>query len=256
MNNLEQLKALCKTFTILYVEDDTSTQEAMANTLRRVFEEVYVANNGAIGLELFKEHHPDIIITDIQMPVLSGLSMAKAIKEINATTPIIVTTAFNEEHYFIEAIENDIDAFLLKPIDKEKLFQTLFKHVAHLLQQKKSAQLDELKKIDAINQASEESIKSLANLFPFPALFYKNNQLIFVNTAAAEMLTTIKITSIQEETSFISQFRLTREKKEKIRIPTEEGVSKVFWVHPNAFFMGADFDLVQTYIFVDITSIS
>lgn len=255
MSNLEKIKELCNHFTILYVEDDIFAQEGLAKTLRRIFDTVYVANDGEMGLDLFTKHRPDIIITDIQMPHLSGIDMAKSIKEIDPSIPIIVTTAFNEEQYFLRAIENGIDAFLFKPIDKDKLFAALFKNITHLIYQQKSLELEERKKVEKINQISEESIQSLANLFPFPTLFYKANHLIFINTTASQMLKTVSIESIQQETQFVSQFRITKDARQKIKLPTAEGISKVYWVYPNAFFMGVDFELVQTYIFVDITDI-
>lgn len=252
MRDLETMSARCKEFTILYVEDDLQTQESFSKTLRRLFKDVLVGNDGEMGLKLFHEHRPDLVITDIQMPRMNGLDMAKSIKECAPLVPVIVITAFNEEHHFIEAIENGVDAFLFKPIEKEKLFDTLFKHTTHLLNQKKSQELEELKKINEINKISEESIQSLANLFPFPALFYKANQLIFINTEATKMLERVAIDSIVQETLLVSQFQITKDSKQKIKIPTHEGVSKAYCLYPNAFFMGVDFELVQVYIFVDM----
>ena len=130
--SLTTLSQLCGTYTILYAEDDSNTQEEVARTLRRIFKEVYLAHDGAHGLELFKKHSPNIVITDIQMPKKNGLEMSKSIKELSATTPIIITTAFNDEHFFIKAIEVGVDTFLLKPIDKQKLYEALLKTVGQL----------------------------------------------------------------------------------------------------------------------------
>lgn len=50
------------------------------------------------GLEKFKEHRPDLIVTDVEMPKLDGIEMSKEIRKILSDTPIIFTTAYNEMH--------------------------------------------------------------------------------------------------------------------------------------------------------------
>lgn len=252
MSDLKQLNALCNQLTILYVEDDLEAQEGVSATLRRIFKEVYIADNGSIGLELFREFHPDIVLTDIQMPHCNGLEMSKAIKALSPKTPIIITTAFNEEDYFLQAIENDIDSFVLKPIDKEKLFYALLKNTNRICDEKKARELEKCQKIADINHSSEESVQELANLLPFPTLFYKENKLIFINTIAAKMLEEVQIESIEQETAFVSQFAITKDKRQKIKLPTIEGSIKVYWLYSNGFFIGIDYALVQTYIFIDI----
>ena len=250
---LLHLQEMCGKYTILYAEDDAQTQEGMAIVLKRIFKTVYLAPNGAVGLELFKEHRPDLVITDIQMPKLSGLDMAKGIKELAPKTPIIITTAFNEERYFLSAIENGIDSFLFKPVDKQKLFETLNKTINQIDYDAKAKELEALKKIEEINHASEESIQNLSNLFPFPALFYKDNSLIFVNTHARKTFEKIELENIAQETAFVSRFNLTKDKKQKIKLPTASGLNRIYWVYPNALFIGADLALVQAYIFMDVT---
>lgn len=251
--SLTTLSQMCSSYSILYAEDDSNTQEEVARTLRRIFKEVYLASNGADGLELFKKHPIDIVITDIQMPKKNGLEMASAIKEISASTPIIITTAFNDEHFFIKAIETGIDAFLLKPIDKQKLYRVLLKTVEGLNYQKQAKELARLKMLEEVNHVSEESVKNLANLFPFPALFYQNNTLIFINTMASETLSASQMDSFSSEYAFITMFNLSKTTKQKIKLPTSGGLHKIFWVYPNTLCIGNNESLVQAYIFVDIT---
>ena len=137
INELIQLRDICKDYTVLYAEDDEQTQESMGSILHRLFKTTYIANNGAEAIRLFKDHHPDIVLTDIQMPKVTGLELARAVKEISPKTPIIITTAFNEERYFLNAIELGIDSFLLKPIEKEKLFNVLYKTITQIAYEKK-----------------------------------------------------------------------------------------------------------------------
>ena len=69
-----------KQTTILYVEDDKDVRDAYKRTLRRFFKEVFIASNGAEGLELYKRYRPDIVMSDIKMPKKNGIEMAKEIK--------------------------------------------------------------------------------------------------------------------------------------------------------------------------------
>lgn len=251
--SLTRLSQLCETYSILYVEDDANTQEEVARTLRRIFRVVHLGQNGAHGLTLFKQHSPTIVITDIQMPEKNGLDMAKEIKALSPQTPIIITTAFNDELFFIKAIEASIDAFLLKPIDKEKLYDALLKVVTHLRYLEQAKEREHLKMIDKINHASEASIKNLADVFPFPALFYQKGTLVFVNTTASTTLSSLQIKDYESEDTFIRTFGLSANTKQKIKLPTSQGLHKIFWVYPNSLRMGNDESVIQAYIFVDIT---
>ena len=252
-NNLQVLHEMCQGYTVLYAEDTPEIQEQMHILLARIFKTVYLANDGAIGLALFEKHAPDIVITDIQMPNKNGLDMAASIKEISPKTPILITTAFNEEKYFLRAIECGVDSFLLKPVDKQKLFDALFKVVSQKAYQAKKEELEHLKKVQEINLIAEQSIQELANIIPFPALFYKDNELVFVNNTASETFETVKLSSIHNETNFVSEFGLTKDKRQKIKFPTPSGLHKIYWVYPNALIIGAQKTFIQAYIFINIT---
>lgn len=134
--NTKVLKALCEGYTLLYVEDDALVRDEVERTLKRLFQEVYIAKDGVEGLEAFCTYHPHVVITDIGMPRKNGLVMSKEIKELCPQTPIIITTAFNDERYFMQAIEAGIDAFLLKPIEKSKVFEAIERVIKILIAQK------------------------------------------------------------------------------------------------------------------------
>lgn len=252
-NNLQVLHEICQDYTVLYAEDTPEIQEQMHILLTRLFKHVYLADDGAIGLALFEQYKPDIVITDIQMPNKNGLDMTRAIKEISPKTPILITTAFNEEKYFLQAIECGVDSFLLKPVDKQKLFDALFKVVSQKAYHAKKKELEHLKKIQEINFIAEKSIQEFANIIPFPALFYKDNELVFVNNTATETFKGAKLSSINRETDFVSEFGLTKDKRQKIKFPTPSGLNKIYWIYPNALMIGANDTFVQAYIFIDIT---
>ena len=83
------------------------------------------AENGQDGLSIFVKDRPDIVVSDISMPLMSGLEMAKHIKALSPDTPIIIVTAHSDAHLLIGAIEIGVEGFLLKPLDVEKLLTKL-----------------------------------------------------------------------------------------------------------------------------------
>ena len=123
INNISILKNI----TILYAEDEKDLREVTHRILKGFTKKQYVAQNGQEGLELFKAHENeiDLIITDVNMPVMNGLDMVKEIKKININIPIIVATAFSNKEYLLEAIDIGIDKYVLKPIDIAKLLQVM-----------------------------------------------------------------------------------------------------------------------------------
>jgi YesN/AraC family two-component response regulator len=88
---------------------------------------LHLAENGKIGLELYRKHEPRIVITDVNMPVMDGIEMAAQIKAINPGAIIIAVSAYNNTEYLMNAIEIGINHYVLKPIDFDKLFTTIGK---------------------------------------------------------------------------------------------------------------------------------
>lgn len=120
-------KELFKDLRILYVEDDQMTIDEISFFLKKYVKELYLAKNGVEGLELFKEHKPDMIISDIQMPIMNGLEMSEKIFEIDPGIPIAVTTAYSDSDYLIKAIELGIDKYIIKPIDMMEILAIIQK---------------------------------------------------------------------------------------------------------------------------------
>ena len=123
INNISILKNV----TILYAEDEKDLREVTHQILKGFTKKQYVAENGQEGLELFKAHEKeiDLIITDVNMPILNGLDMIKEIKKININIPIIVATAFSNKEYLLETIDIGVDKYVLKPIDIAKLLHVM-----------------------------------------------------------------------------------------------------------------------------------
>ena len=121
---------LLKKINILYVEDEAQIRDSMVNVFKKLFKEVFVAVDGNEGIEVYKsvtqdQNKPvDIIISDINMPIMSGLDMLSEIKKIDRTIPFILTTAHAETDYFLDAIKLGVIHYALKPLNiKDLMFQ-------------------------------------------------------------------------------------------------------------------------------------
>lgn len=120
--------------SMLIVEDEKVIREVMDVMISRRFPDaaIYIAENGKTGVELFKEHEPEIVITDIQMPVMDGITMAVEIKSIQSGTKFIVLTAFSNTGYYEKFNEIGFHDFLPKPIEFDKLYTAIEKCIAEI----------------------------------------------------------------------------------------------------------------------------
>ena len=119
-------------YTLLFVEDEAMIRKIAVRFLRPYFIEIYEAKDGLEALELYRLHKPDIIITDIEMPNMDGLTLCKTIRTKDKSTPIIISTAYTTTEYLIEAIGLNLIKYILKPIEEETLFEALnlcFEHI-------------------------------------------------------------------------------------------------------------------------------
>jgi len=125
-----------KKYTILYIEDDEGVRSINSRFLNRMFDELYEAKDGQEGYELYEKYHPDIILTDIKMPRLDGISLAKKIRQHDNTTKIIISTAFSDKKYLMDSIELNLEKYIVKPITSRNLMPVLTKTVQNLESQK------------------------------------------------------------------------------------------------------------------------
>lgn len=116
-----------RTFGLLYVEDEAAARKALSKIITKNYPGLhfFAAENGAAGLELFREKQPEIVLTDMSMPVMDGIQMSRKIKELNAGTVIIAVTAYGDPYYLQHAIEIGIRHYVLKPVISDKLFEMI-----------------------------------------------------------------------------------------------------------------------------------
>jgi len=115
--------------SLLYVEDSKFTRDVFIKVLKDRVKNLYVAKDGVDGLEQFKKNKPNVILTDVTMPNMDGIKMAEKIKKLNKNIPIIITSAHSDVNFLIDSITVGINGYLLKPVDKIKLFEVLEENI-------------------------------------------------------------------------------------------------------------------------------
>ena len=116
---------LIEDISILIVEDEAELREYLVEYLEIFFKKVFEAECGESGYKLYLEKRPDIILSDINMPNLDGLSMIKKIRENNQETNVIIMSAHSEREKLLKAIELGLVTYLIKPINSQKLKDVL-----------------------------------------------------------------------------------------------------------------------------------
>lgn len=107
--------------TLLCIEDEEGVRRTLVNTLKYYFGEVIEAKNGAEGLEKYRKHAPDIILCDIEMPIMNGIEVVRAIRKEDSLTPIVMLTAYSSETYLMNLINLHVQHFILKPASIDRL---------------------------------------------------------------------------------------------------------------------------------------
>jgi PAS domain S-box-containing protein len=162
---------------VLYAEDDTETREELQSILELYVAELYIAKNGREGLDLYKKYFPDIVITDIQMPEMNGLSMAADIRVLNSQQTIIILSAYNDVEYLFRALELGIQHYITKPISIERLLNKL----AELTER-----MQLLKQVEE-NRRLLEQYKMLVDEKAIVVKIDKNGNIIYMNQQFCEI---------------------------------------------------------------------
>jgi DNA-binding response OmpR family regulator len=118
-----------KDYTILYAEDDNNMRINYSNYLETLFASVYEARDGLEALSLYKKHLPDILLLDISMPHMDGLTLAHTIRKHDEDVKIILLTAHGDQEKLLSAVKLNLIDYLLKPIKRSSLLEALTKAV-------------------------------------------------------------------------------------------------------------------------------
>jgi len=106
---------------VLLVEDDDDNRELMSEVLEAAGYRVTSAASGAEGLRQLAGRPVDVVVTDVGMPGMGGLELARAAKEIAPHVPVVVVTGYAERDDIASARGKVVDAVLVKPVDPEAL---------------------------------------------------------------------------------------------------------------------------------------
>ena len=161
---------------VLFVEDEELAREKLAKLLTKLFKEVVLASNGLEGLEKFQKskitnERIDLIISDINMPIMNGLEMLEKIREIDSFIPLIFTTARSETDNLLKAIDLNVSNYIIKPIDTSLLVRKITevcekKYFEIELQDKQNEfqkYLDAVDSVALIYKMDENGVISFAN---------------------------------------------------------------------------------------------
>jgi len=196
-----------KELKVLLVEDEKRVATLFKNAIGENFKKFYVAKDGLNGLEKFKKLNPDIVITDINMPALSGLEMAKKIRDIDKEIPIIILSAYSETDKFLKAIDIGVVKYFIKPYDPDELLDYI-----DSIEEKFKDKIVMLKDGFSFNKSSKNLYKNYKYIplsqreSEFMQLLLENHEIITDNQTLKEKLWDDEVSDERLRT-FIRRFR-------------------------------------------------
>ncbi len=205
--------------TLLLVEDDKIIRNVYFQLLGQIIARVVTASNGEEGYQSFLTHHPDIILTDIKMPVMNGLDMINKIRTHNKLVRIVIMSAYGDSRFFLKAIESGVKGFLTKPLNNIQLQDIIVEQATDILLERKLHE-EELKRqiAESERDRSENILRALS--LATAAFFRRGVNAITVNEALSKVGSVTKVS------------RVYIFKKEEYQ--GEEVVSQIYeWVAPD-----------------------
>ena len=178
MHDMEYLK----TQNVLFVEDEDLAREILAKLLSKMFKNVITASNGSEGFNKFKaatesSNKIDLIISDINMPIVNGLDMLENIRKIDKSVPVIFLTARNETNNILRAIDLNVTNYIIKPVQTNILIE-------------KIADTCEKRIIQNKLKEKKEELEGYIEAVDTVAFIYKMNdkgEIIFANKSLLEL---------------------------------------------------------------------
>jgi len=132
-----------KTLTLLCVEDEEDIRFIYGAIFKNLVKEVLFAKDGKEGFNKYKSNNVDMIITDQQMPKMTGIEMVSKIRKKDQDTPIILITAFNNPELLTKALNLNINSFVQKPIRHNEVIYAIEKVTKILIANKYLKDKDE-----------------------------------------------------------------------------------------------------------------
>ena len=117
--------SILQDYSILYVEDEPTIQADIQEYLEYYFKKVYLASEGEEALSIYREVHPDVLLLDINIPNIDGLSLAKEVRQTDKLTKIIMLTGITKTHKLLEATELKLTKYLVKPVSPKAFKESM-----------------------------------------------------------------------------------------------------------------------------------
>lgn len=134
MNELSAIK-------ILYVEDEPELRDHIGYALRLHIDSVTTAANGKEALDLIRDNPPDVVLSDVRMPVMDGLELARILRQEFPELPVVLCTAFTDTDCLLKAIDLGVAGYVTKPVDLFRLLGAIRSAVLPILQRRELAKL-------------------------------------------------------------------------------------------------------------------
>ncbi|MEK3888446.1 response regulator transcription factor [Bacillus sp. FSL K6-3431] len=157
-------------YKVLIVDDERNIRHGIQAMITRKFPQTFeciVANNGVSALELMQTDEVDILLTDIKMPEMDGIRLVKEIQKLKCKPEVIIISGYDDFEYAKQAIKYQVKDYLLKPINRNELYDTL----ERILQDVESAN-------DATNDFDEYRANQLNYIFIHPNIIEKEIEAI------------------------------------------------------------------------------
>ncbi len=139
---------------VLLVEDEEDAREILEFYLDTIFDEVQIARDGQEGIDFYKKAYEenkafDLVLTDIKMPNVDGLSMIEKITQINENQKFIIVSAYKDEEYLFKSINLNVVSYFVKPLEVKNIMELLKKVKAKVLEDKSSSEkIEEIIKLN------------------------------------------------------------------------------------------------------------
>ncbi|MFA9379019.1 MAG: response regulator [Lachnotalea sp.] len=150
-------------YSVMLVDDEEEVRQAIIKKIdwnAAGFDMIGYAENGEEALEMAENLRPDVVMTDIQMPFMDGLTMCRKLKEMSKNTKIIIFSGYDEFEYAREAIKLEVEEYILKPIDATKL-KLVFERIKKSL----DVEIEEKNNVEGLKKYYFESLPVMKEQF-------------------------------------------------------------------------------------------
>jgi signal transduction histidine kinase len=207
-----------RSYTVLVVEDTPDVIRMIRLSLHHDFR-ILAATDGQQGLELARRHRPNVIVTDLMMPIMDGLELTRQLREDPQLNhiPIVMLTARNEVESRVTGLQTGVDAYLGKPFSSKELVSTVRSLVKN---QERTADLVLTQKLDSIEAIAGGLAHEIGN-----PLNYVKNALALVQRDTQELVTAVRGGASQHELQ--AKLESITQRSDKLFDVAEGGVRRI-----------------------------